>query len=35
MAGVYTTAIGLLKLGFLLDFVSGPVLSGSIAASYI
>lgn len=32
MVGVYTIAIGLLKLGFLLDFVSAPVLSGWISA---
>lgn len=32
MVGVYTLAIGLLKLGFLLDFVSAPVLSGWISA---
>ncbi|KAJ2977234.1 hypothetical protein NQ176_g4485 [Zarea fungicola] len=32
MVGVYSLAIGLLKLGFLLDFVSGPVLSGWISA---
>lgn len=32
MVGVYSLAIGLLKLGFLLDFVSAPVLSGWISA---
>lgn len=32
MVGVYAMAIGLLKLGFLLDFVSGPVLTGWISA---
>ena len=32
MVGVYTMAIGLLKLGFLLDFVSAPVLTGWISA---
>lgn len=32
MVGVYALVVGLLKLGFLLDFVSGPVLSGWISA---
>ncbi|KAJ3497111.1 hypothetical protein NLG97_g2154 [Lecanicillium saksenae] len=32
LVGVYALAIGLLKLGFLLDFVSGPVLTGWISA---
>lgn len=32
MVGVFTMAIGLLKLGFLLDFVSAPVLTGWISA---
>jgi sodium-independent sulfate anion transporter 11 len=32
MVGVFTLAIGLLKLGFLLDFVSAPVLTGWISA---
>lgn len=32
MVGVYTIAMGLLKLGFLLDFVSAPVLTGWISA---
>ncbi|KAJ4164802.1 hypothetical protein LMH87_006460 [Akanthomyces muscarius] len=32
LVGVYSLAIGLLKLGFLLDFVSGPVLTGWISA---
>jgi solute carrier family 26 (sodium-independent sulfate anion transporter), member 11 len=32
MVGVYALAIGLLKLGFLLDFVSAPVLTGWISA---
>lgn len=32
MVGVYSMAIGLLKLGFLLDFVSAPVLTGWISA---
>lgn len=32
MVGIYTMAIGLLKLGFLLDFVSAPVLTGWISA---
>ncbi|GJN79642.1 hypothetical protein PLIIFM63780_003159 [Purpureocillium lilacinum] len=32
MVGVYALCIGLLKLGFLFDFVSGPVLSGWISA---
>jgi sodium-independent sulfate anion transporter 11 len=32
MVGVFTMALGLLKLGFLLDFVSAPVLTGWISA---
>ncbi|KID78830.1 uncharacterized protein G6M90_00g026140 [Metarhizium brunneum] len=32
MVGVYALAVGLLKLGFLLDFVSAPVLTGWISA---
>ncbi|KFA64428.1 hypothetical protein S40285_01083 [Stachybotrys chlorohalonatus IBT 40285] len=32
MAGVYSLAVGLLKLGFLLDFVSAAVLTGWISA---
>lgn len=32
VCGLYALAIGLLKLGFLFDFVSGPVLSGWISA---
>jgi sodium-independent sulfate anion transporter 11 len=32
MVGIYALAVGLLKLGFLLDFVSGSVLSGWISA---
>ncbi|KAL2159076.1 hypothetical protein VTH06DRAFT_2835 [Thermothelomyces fergusii] len=32
MMGIYGLAIGLLKLGFLLDFISHPVLSGFISA---
>ncbi|KAK2599944.1 hypothetical protein QQS21_005328 [Conoideocrella luteorostrata] len=32
MVGIYALAIGLLKLGFLLDFVSAPVLTGWISA---
>jgi sodium-independent sulfate anion transporter 11 len=32
LVGVFSLAIGLLKLGFLLDFVSGPVLTGWISA---
>lgn len=32
MVGVFALAVGLLKLGFLLDFVSGPVLTGWISA---
>lgn len=32
MVGVYLLAVGILKLGFLLDFVSGAVLSGWISA---
>lgn len=32
MVGCFTLALGLLKLGFLLDFVSAPVLSGWISA---
>lgn len=32
MVGVYAMVIGLLKLGFLLDFVSAPVLTGWISA---
>ncbi|KAI9652696.1 MAG: hypothetical protein M1821_007837 [Bathelium mastoideum] len=33
MIGIYAFALGMLKLGFLLDFVSGPVLSGFISAA--
>lgn len=33
--GVYSMAIGLLKLGFLLEFISVPVLSGFISAAAI
>jgi len=33
--GIYSMAIGLLKLGFLLDFISVPVLSGFISAAAI
>ncbi|KAM3533351.1 hypothetical protein MY4038_003358 [Beauveria bassiana] len=32
LVGVFALAMGLLKLGFLLDFVSGPVLTGWISA---
>lgn len=32
MVGVYALIVGALKLGFLLDFVSGPVLTGWISA---
>lgn len=32
LVGVLALAVGLLKLGFLLDFVSGPVLTGWISA---
>lgn len=32
MAGVYALVVGALKLGFLLDFVSAPVLTGWISA---
>ena len=32
MVGCYALVVGLLKLGFLLDFVSAPVLSGWISA---
>lgn len=32
MVGIYALVIGLLKLGFLLDFVSAPVLTGWISA---
>jgi len=32
-AGIYSLAIGLLKLGFLLDFVPLPVLSGYVSAA--
>jgi sodium-independent sulfate anion transporter 11 len=32
MVGIYLMAVGLLKLGFLLDFVAGSVLSGWISA---
>ncbi len=32
LVGVFSLAMGLLKLGFLLDFVSGPVLTGWISA---
>ncbi|QPG95117.1 hypothetical protein C2857_007699 [Epichloe festucae Fl1] len=32
MVGIYSLVIGLLKLGFLLDFVSAPVLTGWISA---
>lgn len=32
MAGTYALAVGLLKLGFLLEFVSAPVLTGWISA---
>ncbi|KAK5992598.1 putative sulfate permease C3H7.02 [Cladobotryum mycophilum] len=32
MVGVYALIVGVLKLGFLLDFVSGPVLTGWISA---
>ncbi|KAI9704482.1 MAG: hypothetical protein M1820_005556 [Bogoriella megaspora] len=35
MMGVYAFALGMLKLGFVLDFVSGPVLSGFISAAAI
>ncbi|KAH6613829.1 sulfate permease-like protein [Boeremia exigua] len=33
--GIYSLAIGLLKLGFLLEFISVPVLSGFISAAAI
>src|ERR1700709_616383 len=33
--GVYGMALGFLKLGFLLDFVSTPVLNGFISAAAI
>ncbi|KAI8942890.1 hypothetical protein NX059_000930 [Plenodomus lindquistii] len=33
--GIYSMAIGLLKLGFLLEFISVPVLSGFISAAAI
>ncbi|KAL6710329.1 hypothetical protein ACN47E_009275 [Coniothyrium glycines] len=33
--GIYAMAIGLLKLGFLLEFISVPVLSGFISAAAI
>jgi solute carrier family 26 (sodium-independent sulfate anion transporter), member 11 len=33
MTGVYSMAIGLLKLGFLLDFIPLPVLSGYVSAA--
>ncbi|KAJ4331045.1 hypothetical protein N0V95_009957 [Ascochyta clinopodiicola] len=33
--GIYALAIGLLKLGFLLEFISVPVLSGFISAAAI
>ncbi|KAJ4331540.1 hypothetical protein N0V87_009084 [Didymella glomerata] len=33
--GIYSLAIGLLKLGFLLEFISIPVLSGFISAAAI
>ncbi|PNY29685.1 sulfate permease [Tolypocladium capitatum] len=32
LVGILALAVGLLKLGFLLDFVSGPVLTGWISA---
>ncbi|OAA31968.1 sulfate permease [Moelleriella libera RCEF 2490] len=32
LVGIFSLAIGLLKLGFLLDFVSAPVLTGWISA---
>ena len=33
--GIYSMALGLLKLGFLLEFISVPVLSGFISAAAI
>jgi sodium-independent sulfate anion transporter 11 len=33
MVGVYALALGLLGLGFLLDYVSVPVLTGFISAT--
>ncbi|KAL6244697.1 hypothetical protein RBB50_008225 [Rhinocladiella similis] len=35
MMGVYAMALGFLKLGFLLDFISYPVLNGFISAAAI
>ncbi|KAF2234684.1 sulfate permease [Viridothelium virens] len=35
MIGIYAFGLGMLKLGFLLDFVSAPVLSGFISAAAI
>lgn len=33
MTGIYSLAIGLFKLGFLLDFIPLPVLSGYVSAA--
>ncbi|OTB01058.1 hypothetical protein M426DRAFT_64827 [Hypoxylon sp. CI-4A] len=35
MIGVYSLVLGLLKLGFVLDYVSAPVLSGFVSAAAI
>ena len=35
MIGIYALILGVLKLGFILNFVSGPVLSGFISATAI
>ncbi|KAI0004393.1 sulfate permease [Xylariaceae sp. FL0662B] len=35
MVGVYSLMLGLFKLGFILDYVSAPVLSGFVSASAI
>jgi MFS superfamily sulfate permease-like transporter len=32
LVGIYSLALGLLKLGFLLDFIPLPVLSGYVSA---